>query len=306
MSSKHKNSADVKARMMESKMKILIEDRKNFLKMCKLFGLADCDLVFDSASLNESPVDLDDLVANHADAIRNTQELSQLCLDVLAEIFGQEDPRTLQTVFRDRDMSRVRFALGELRQSRSETLVHSSNPESDVSTQTESFQDVAETQTDVLAKVDESPMADLELQISDLQREVLSLKDQIDRKDDELQGMRHELLLSQDRMGNLAILEDVALRQASRDAELALLRAQLASNLDTSSDTDLDSSIFRKNILIKVLTYSLTGEYEKLEHMVPIICAIFHLDDNEATELGKLCASLNSQGILGNILANWK
>lgn len=303
MSSKTENG---KSKLLESKVKILTEDRKNFLKICKLFGLTDCDLVFESASLNETPVDLDDLVANHGDTLLINRELNQFCFDMLTDIFGPDNQDIVPMVIRDRDIDRVRTRIGDLLRSGQENSQHSILSKSDTCTQTQITLDVAEIQTDTTEDTKSHLTADLESQVCDLQKEVCICKEQIDRKDDEICTLNKELVLLKNRLANLAILEDVALRQASRDAELAILRAQLASTKETNPETDLESSIFRKNILIKVLTYSLTGDYGKLEHMVPIICAIFQLDESEAIELSKLCASLNNQGILGSMLANWK
>ncbi len=293
----------------EARLKVFSEDRKSFLKLCKLFGLTDCDLVFDSASLNEAPVDLDDLVASHFETIQRNQRIHQLLVDILAEILGAEHPQLIDEIVGKGDMMKVRSRLNDIRADPVGTKEASSFESIEVQTdfpakhqsiQTDAVEDtMAELSTDVIDT--------LQTHVNALQSEVDELRFSLDQKNIHISALNDEIKLLQEKSSQIGMLEDVAIRQAARDAEVAILRDELASLRNTQSEcSDYDASIFRKNIFIKVLTYSLSGEYGNLAHMVPIIRTVFELDDDEATELSKLCESLNNQTVLSSILPNWR
>ena len=306
MSSKRSDTKDnhaLRIKSLEARLKVLAEDRKNFLKICKVFGLVDSELVFESADLNGSPVDLDDLVTNHVGTLQRNQRISQFLLDVLAEIYKPDVAPQIDEVLRSDPMGNIRSRLCERQTDVSlERPVVSYNSIAVGTT----FSDIDKTvQTEPLPPSLDGSLEETRLrsQIDSLQNEYSELQETLTKKDEEIFALNEQIKQLQDRSCQVGLFEDLALRQAARDAEVAMLKEQLASMERKESDQDFDdASIFRKNIFIKVLTYSLTGEYVNLGHMVPIIRTVFELDDDEAGELSKLCESLNNQSMLSSIL----
>jgi hypothetical protein len=298
-----------KLKSLEARAKILSEDRRNFLKMCKVFGLTDCDLVFESASLNETAVDLDELMMNHAESILRNQHMQTLLVDVLTEVIGSDNAESIPTIIRDRDVSILRSILQQRKsdQSRPTTLAETR------SSQTDATPTLVETQTSV-SSCDQSIQTEsvvnheLDAAIHKAENDLQELRNAVSAKDEEIMALQKRIEEVSVRSDQTSLLEDAAIRQAARDAEVSHLKAQLseAARAISPSSTDDQRSILRKNIFIKVLTYSIAGEFGYLEHMVPIIRATFDLDDDETNELAKLCESLKNNGLLGNILPQWK
>ena len=56
-----------------ARQKILLKDRKVFLRFCKYLGITDCDLIFESAAAKESPIDFDELMLGASRVVRATK-----------------------------------------------------------------------------------------------------------------------------------------------------------------------------------------------------------------------------------------
>ena len=297
-------------RAAEARLKILTHDRKSFMKICKVFGLADTDLVFESATLNGAPVDLDDLVANHVGIIQRNQQISHFLSQILAAIYGPDIPPTIDDLLRAGNMDKILLKLRENQiVTPTKSVPEAPSQSVGVNTNFSDIDQIVQTESVLSPRGSERTQAEVDLlrsQVGEFQRELVEAQILLNSKDEEISNLKQQIDYLKDRSCQLELFEDLALRQAARDAEVSLLRQQLAGLGTNDTHDDLDASIFRKNIFIKVLTYSLTGEYGNLAHMVPIIRTVFELDDDEATELSKLCESLKQQSILSSILPYWR
>ena len=317
------------AELSLGRQKILQKDRKNFHRFCKFLAIADADLVFESAAAKEVPVDIEELQAAALplrDAATTIREFSELVLghpvtelSALRTLWLQrsdsertEDTSQISMVVHDQlktQAERIERLEAELRNANriaacAEKGTQTERPKhgTSVTTQTEHIELC-------VGHVDEAVVKQLETAIGENEKKYiyeLKISDEKTQKllqeNLRLQSAIHALETERDKYG---FIEDIALRQAERDAEISRLRHELAETRAHKgfSTADVDErKILLKNIFIKFVGYAMLDDLDKMHSMIPIARELFELTDGDVDELQSICTG---PSLLNSLVSGW-
>jgi len=321
------------------RIKILQEDRKSFLKVCKIFSIPDAELIFDSAQSNESPVDLDDLLSSVGDDLLQRANGYTILGEILEKIFGSEYPDISGMIWKKEfDLEKILelYDQQQLQQKQqSMTVPEESGERISMKILRERDERILELEQELEQKklivplpilppltiqvdvgtvhimveeevvldqvvVPEAPPASVVLV------ELENLREALADRESEIRTLGEKI----ENMESMNFLDQLAAKQAQRDSETARLQLELdevcsrqvtevvkppspvvTSAMVPQSETlkDENTRIFRKNIFIKFLSYSMVGDYGKMHHMIPLVKEVFELTPAEASDLDKLC-----------------
>jgi hypothetical protein len=321
-----------------SKLKVLQRDRKTFQKFCKFANIQDSDLLFDSAAAKEVPIDYHELLEN-AKNIQETSQARECLSEFASLVLEEELPVPLDMRFlrekwmqmqdvRNRDANSVDASLAisavheqihqqalmiedlenQLKE-RSRLIIDVENK----GTQTEDVKiskkiayvqtDLTQQQADVPAgsgpsyvseekRLLEERMQELQLKLKVAESDLRAMKDSKSVLESKIAALEKE-------KNRFSFVEDLARRQAERDAQVCLLQAEI-EELRTSRPPSpalqsppfsQDDSELKRNIFVKFVSYAIANDYDKMKSLIPVTTELFQLRRQDVEELGRACAS---------------
>lgn len=314
-----------------ARQKIWLKDRKNFLKLCKLIGITDCELVFEAAAAKDAPIDLDELLqgASHVvEAKRTLTDFHEYVEMTLGETLNDLDIKTLKHKWLSQQSEssapltvnvlhtvheQIQKQAQRIEELELQTSLHESRECASVSTCMEQClqKDVSsQTDNDTENGVKEQ-LEILNQKLKESQREASEIaaikQSKIDSLEAELRHCRKQCTDAEDRLATLQnernkynFVEELASKQAERDATIASLTFQIEDLKKQKgiSAEELDSRrIFATSIFLKFVAYAMLNDFDKMKSLVPVTKELFHLSDTDAYQLSELCSTETSSGI---------
>ena len=302
--------------------KLLTKDRKIFLQFCQFLRMPDCALHFESALAMEVPLDLDELKRS-ASHLAKSGETGEILFDFVSLVLGhdvaletREDPGLLRKRWLERstnanDVSAVPFSVFDAQIRSQQARITALEVElakvgvgTDVGVQTlmpvlvhagveagDFSQLLRQPVADALEKAAATHAQELlEISISASAKSdtIKLLKSEADTRKAEVATLKAKVQSLQSEMGKFAFVEEIAAKQAQRDAEIASLRRQLAEDRRPALNTH-EHCEFLKNILIRFMSYAVVGDYEKMATLIPVLKELLVLSNTEAAELLSVC-----------------
>ena len=306
----------------DARLKLLGKDRKTFLRFCKFAHVQDADLLFESASAKEVPIDLEELIGNSRQlaeankAVEDLREFSALVFDdssidrldikSLRERWmsrkdesGERSVLTLMTV---QDQIRQQAVLiQELEQQLRE---RSRKGDLDACTQTndKKFKGAHAQTNPVETQIAEDRSHEFENKAKQLEAEVIAKDEKIISMLSEIRSLKDQKSVVESKLASLEkernkfnFVETLALKQAERDAEVARLHDEIHSLKSAQTSPVpapvVESSDLRKNIFVKFVSYAIMNDYDKMKSLIPIATELFHLTRDDVEELSKACTT---------------
>lgn len=334
---------------LTARQKLLLKDRRVFLKFCKLVGVKDTELIFESAMAKEIPIELDELAQPQVIDIKMTaehfREFAEMVLGEDAKVSPQDgrlDMRLLRQAwtakceasnesgsgdaisFTVHEQLRVQaerieqlecllekstsipsvidrcemvcVAVGTARASTRDFGCESRNIEDGVVTglrsEVEALQKlIAESETAKLRRETE-----WESRVSNLSKELRFCREDSSQFKARVSQFEAE-------RNSYVFVEELALKQAERDAEVRRLKEELASLNQTKQakgEKTPEKTQMTNHIFLKLLAYAISGEFDKMKALIPIARELFDLTGEDTAELERLC-----QGASGTSVSSW-
>lgn len=313
----------------DARLKLLMKDRKTFLRFCKFVNVLDADLIFESAAAKDVPIEIEDILANgkHIEkAVRGLEDYREFAclvfedpsittLDIKSlrnRWMNRQDSRessersvatllTVQEQIRQQAI-RIQELEGELGEKRNVQLNDSASQTTDPKLASRKSAHVQTDRGNATTPEIAQSVPDAGLQ---------SLRHDLSVRDEKIKGLTAELqnikdaksvveskLAAIDRERNkFHFVEELASKQAERDLEVAKLRAEITELKSTlpspspSSTLDEHDKDLRKNIFVKFATYAILNDYEKMKSLIPVATELFQLTRDDVQELSKACTS---------------
>jgi hypothetical protein len=294
---------------LNARIKLLMKDRRAFLKFCRLVKVKDPELIFEAAMAKEIPIEVDEIAQPQVvEAIRAREEFGDFIQLVLGIEVDRIDMRQLKSLWMSRregfdskveDATPLGFTVHEQLREQTERIELLESeieklkqiepiviipPETkNVSTLTETVAVFSNgTQTIPFAAPEPSIVppaipAISDEEITELKKRVREL-DRVIARNAQLEAERNRYLF----------IEEMASKQADRDIEIRQLRSEIDRLENKSSWSSSQEMI--NHVFIKMLSYSIANDYDKMKSLIPITRQLFNLSAEDVGELEKLCA----------------
>jgi hypothetical protein len=325
-----------------NKLKVLQRDRKTFQRFCKFATVEDVDLIFDSAAAKEVPVDIEELIAN-AKNIGETAKTRECLQEFVSLVFDGEDVGDLEIrALREKWIKRQESVAGIMMSEDGAldlSAVHNQIREQammieELETQLKdrsriivSVEDkycqtdervlntgsmpnkkstFAQTETLIIEEKKTEPTVDvkaLETQVSKLGTKLKSAESELRAVRDAKSVVESKLAAAEKEKNKFSFVEELALKQVGRDAEVAVLQQEL-EELRTSRPPSpvtqpRDDSELKRNIFVKFVTYAVSNDYDKLKALIPVATELFQLTRQDVEQIGSACTTDSS------VFSNW-
>ena len=334
---------------LTARQKLLLKDRRVFLKFCKLVGVKDTELIFESAMAKEIPIELDELAQPQVIDIKMTadhfREFTEMVLGQDAKVSTQDcriDMRLLRQAWTAKceasnesgSRDAISFTVHEQLRVQAERIEH--------------LESVLEKSSSIPSLIDRGEMISVAVgtarastrdfgcesrniedgQVTDLRSQTEALKKSIAesetaklRRESEwesrISSLRKELQVGREESSHFkarvsqleaernryVFVEEMALKQAERDAEVRRLKDELASLKQMKQakvETTTEKTQMTSHIFLKLLAYAISGEFDKMKALIPIARELFDLTGEDTAELERLC-----QGASGTSVSSW-
>lgn len=310
----------------DARLKLLMKDRKTFLRFCKFVNVQDADLIFEAAAAKDVPIELEDILANGKhiqEAVRGLEDFREFASLVFEDTsIANLDIKSLRSRWMNRQDSsessersvatlltvqeqirqqaiRIQELENELGDKRNVQLVDSSCQTTDPKP---SARKSVLVQTD---RENTSPPAVVpEEALQSLRNDLLARDEKIRGLVAELQSIKDAKSVIESKFAALErernkfnFVEELASKQAERDLEVATLRAEITElksaipSPSPSSTLDQHDKDLRKNIFVKFASYAILNDYEKMKSLIPVATELFQLTRDDVEELSKACST---------------
>ena len=306
----------------DARLKLLAKDRKTFLRFCKFAHVQDADLLFESASAKEVPIDFEELMGNArhlAEANKAVEDLCEFSALVFDDSFidrvdikslrdrwmsrnDESAERSVLTLMTVQDQIRQQAVL--IQELEHQLRERNRKGDSDACIQTSDKQfKVAHAQTDsIKAEVVEDRSKEFEIKTKRLEVEVIARDERIINLMAEIRSLKDQKSVVESKLASLEkernkfnFVEALALKQAERDAEVARLREEILALKSAQTSPVpapvVESSDLRKNIFVKFVSYAIMNDYDKMKSLIPIATELLHLTREDVEELSKACTT---------------
>ena len=286
----HKKDLEIaKLANIQNKYKQFSKDRKLFLHVCKQFELEDCDLSFETALVQETPIDVAYSLKKRIDQIRLNEEKVEVFKKFINLVFPNDT----------NDENTSTDWLG-LRERWIEQYAKKSDSGSSFSMADEQIK-FLQAQLEMARK-----RAPVELCCSETQTmpcthsvctQTLPFNTHSVHTETAQPPARRNAQTETIPENNFANeLANFAQKQSLRDSEISALRNELElAKIESGTDLDSESKKeFLKNIIIQFISYSVNSDYPKMATLVPVLKQVLSLSDSDTNELASVCQPHNS------------